>query len=246
MLHVNQLIGFGAGGKSNQVQFVGGKIAAKAGATSGNSTMTINSGLTGGISSSAASGDLVVAAFATVSDQGTDLTLSITDGSVDYTIIGSELYQTDRRDINLRVTRKVIGADTSVTFGPTQSTSYGGTTAVYVFRNVDQSTPIGNVATATGTDSAYANPPSITPTVEAGHIVSVGAAVVEGLLTFSSSDLTDFLQATALSTFYDTALGIGHIDTWTGGPFDAAAFGLSGGDNADWCWAAMSFAINSA
>ena len=46
------------------LQYVGGNTATKAGATSGNSTISLTA-LTGGLSASAAAGDLVIAVFAT-------------------------------------------------------------------------------------------------------------------------------------------------------------------------------------
>lgn len=244
-LKVNQLVGFGAARKGNNLQFVGGKTATKAGAASGNSTLAINSGLTGGIASAAASGDLVVAAFS-VNSSGTDLTLLISDGTTNYTLI-SELYSTGTRDINLRVAYKIIGADTDITFGPTQSTTYAGAMAAYVFRGAATVSPIDGPQTATGTASGYADPPNITPSMSAGYIVCVGGASARNSATaFTSSDLEDFLTAgVAGATLYRTLIGVGHNSTWTGGSFDAAAFGLNVADDNDNAWAAMSFGVKS-
>lgn len=227
----------------NTIQFVGGATASKAGAASGTSTIALNSGLTGGIASSASSGDLVIAVFATGSNA--DRTLSITDGTNPYTLIGSELYSNGTTsDTNLRVAYKFITSDTSVTFDATGNVDDAGAMAVYVFRNVDTTTPLDvTVTTATATGSTKANPPSITPTTAGAFIVCIGAAGhQDGTITFTSSDLTDFLTVGS-NDLYDASLGIGHIDNWTSGPFDAAAFGNSAVGDAISSWAALSLAL---
>jgi hypothetical protein len=227
------------------IEFVGGAIAAKAGATSGNTTIALNSGLTGGIASAVSDGDLVIAAFAT-SSVG-DKTLAITDGSTAYELIGSELWADDNRDANLRVAYKFVSGDTATTFGPTTATADAGTTAVYVFRGVSQITPLDVAAQGIAqSNTARANPPSITPVTPGAFIVCIGAAGTNaGVQTFTSSDLIDFLTIGSDST-YDSTLGIGHKDDWVSGPFDAAQFGFSTTDSTGFAAAAMSIALRPA
>jgi hypothetical protein len=247
-LTVNQLGGFDArqpadAPAGSNIQFVGGATASKLGATSGNSTIALNSGLTGGIASSASSGDFVIGVFGTGSLA--DRTLAITDGSTDYTLIGSELFITNSiGGTNFRVAYKFITGDTTITFGPTGSTSDAGTMAAYVFRGVNVSTPIDvTTTTATQASNSAANPPSITPATDGSYIVCAGSTGhVSGTLTFSSSDLTDFLTIGASDTNM-VSLGIGHKPDWTSGPFDAAAFTHAGGSFG--CWAAMSIALRT-
>jgi hypothetical protein len=245
MLHVNQLIGFGASGRARRpLEFVGGAISAKAGATSGNSTVALDSGLTGGVSSAAEAEDLVIAVFS--SGSTADRTLSITDGTDDYTLIGSELYANDSVDVNLRVAYKFVSGDTAVTFGPTGNADDGGVTAVYVFRGVDQGTPLDvTPTTATGTDTVLANPPAITPVTPGAFIVCVGAgaSLATGSTTFASSDLTGF-RTIYSSDLNDNYLGIGHKNNWVSGAFNAAAFTLAtGSDSSGGSWAALTFSL---
>lgn len=227
------------------IQFVGAATDGKLGATSGTSTIALNSGLTGGIASSVSEGDLVIAVFGTGSTA--NRTLSITDGANAYTLIASELYSNDNVDANLRVAYKFMGStpDTNTTFGPTGNASDAGAMAVYVFRGVDQTTPLDVAAvTATGINGVYADPPSITPSTAGSFIVCVGAgAHFAGTQTYSSSDLTDFISVGGPDDNNDATIGIGHKDDWTSGAFDAAAFTFSSGSNINLSWAAITIAL---
>ena len=229
------------------IQFVGGNTAGKVGAASGNTTIALNSGLTGGIAASVSAGDLVIAAFAVASSG--DVTIAITDGTNPYTLIDSELFANDSTDTNLRVAYKFMGGtpDTTTTFGPTTDAAYAGAMAVYVFRGVDSSTPLDVAAVpATGIDTSRANPAGITPTTAGAFGVFVGAAGhTGGVDTFTSSDLTDFLTVGANDTV-DITIGIGHIDNWTSGEINPAAFGHSQADSVGYSWAAMSIALRPA
>lgn len=241
-------------GLTGGILFVGGAVASKTGATSGDTTIALNSGLTGGIASAAQAGDLVIAAFATGSTA--DRTLAITDGADAYTLIGSELYGNDEEDVNLRVAYKFITSDTATTFGPTGGTSDGGAMAVYVFRNVSGSSPLDVAAqTATGTNTYLCDPPAITPSTAGAIIVVVGAATVgnysDGDPTppeFASTDLTAFLTlASAAEEANTCALGVGHKNDWSSGAFNPAAFTVSNDtDSADNSWAAVTFALRPA
>lgn len=228
------------------IQFVGGKTAAIAGSVSTNTLIAIDSGLTGGIASAAASGDFVIAAYAM---HGSDSTLAITDGTTGYTLIGSELFQTDSDPINLRVAYKFITSDTDTTFGGTGDTARPGMSAIYVFRGVDTVTPMDVAAvTATAANSAQADPPSITPSTSGAFIVAVGAAARSDAssVTFTSSDLTDFLTEYSLSgsSSREVIIGIGQKDDWTSGAFNPAAFSIS--SNANNSWAAVTMALRPA
>jgi hypothetical protein len=245
MLSVNNLVGFGAGGGSSGIQFVGGNTAAKVGDTSGTTTLALNSGLTGGIAAAVSDGDLVIAVFATGSTA--DRTLSITDGTNDYTLIDSELYRSATIDINLRIAYKFVSGDTATTFGTTGNANDAGAMAVYTFRGVDQVTPLDVAATTTtGGFNAIPDPPTITPSTLGAYIVCVGASGHQlGLQTFTSSDLTDFLTVGSDDT-YDATLGIGHKPDWVSGAFNAAQFGLTTSDDGDGARAAVSIALRPA
>lgn len=226
------------------IEFVGAAKAAKIGTTSGNSTIPLASGLTGGIAGSVSEGDLVIAVFATGSTA--NRTLSITTG---YTLIDSELYADDSKDTNLRVMYKFMGStpDTVTTFGPTGSASDAGAMVVYVFRGVDATTPLDVAAvSATGINSPLANPPSITPVTAGAFIVCAGGAGhAENVDTFASSDLTQMFTI-GINDSNDATVGVAHKNDWSSGAFDPAQWTFTGGALTTYSWAAMTIALRPA
>lgn len=230
------------------IQFVGGNIASKLGATSGNSTLALNSGLTGGIASAVSNGDLVIAAFATSS--AADRTLAITDGTNNYTLIASELYANDDLDTNLRVAYKFVSGDTATTFGPTGNADEGGATAVYVFRGVNATTPLDATATtATGTNALQPDPPAITPVTSGAFVVSVGASAhISGTAVYNTpSDLIAFRSVGHSDNYADGTMGIGHKDDWVSGSFNPAAWTHPNNTNTSLAsWAALTLALRPA
>jgi hypothetical protein len=211
-------------------QYVGGNSGAWAGATSGNTTVSLTA-LTGGIASSAQAGDLVIAVYATGSSA--DRTLSITDGSTAYTLIGSELYNNGLFvDANLRVAYKLLtAADASVTFGPTGNTSDAGVAAVYVWRGVNASTPLDIAANQTQS-AAIARPQPVTPVTSGAVIIGiVGAGIPATPSNFSASYLSGFVTRTSSDT-NSAVVGIGYVN-WTGGTYTPAQWTGGGNDAAD-------------
>jgi hypothetical protein len=247
MLRVNQLTGFGAGG-AGVFDFVGASITSKAGAASGDSSMALNSGLTGGIASSVQDGDLVIAMFATAG--GTDRTLAITDGSTGYTLVGTELFSVDDFATNLRVAYKFISGDTATTFGPTLSTNEPGVTAVCAFRAVNLATPLDvTVTTATGANLANPDPPAITPVTSGALILAIGASShVAGTVGFNTpSDLTRFVSL-GRTGGTDVSLGFGQKTDWASGAFNPVQWTLAATNPEPTlsAWAAMTIAIRPA
>jgi hypothetical protein len=230
------------------IQFVGGATAGKLGASSGDTTIALNSGLTGGIASSVSADDLVIAAYATGSDR--DRTLAITDGTTGYTLIDTELFSDDGEDTNLRVAYKFMGGtpDTTTTFGPTGNGQDGGAMAVYVFRGVDLSTPLDVAAVpGTGINTHLVVPPDITPVTTGAYVVIAGGGAHNGGEdTFSSSDLVDFQSVGAPDETNDVSIGIGHIDNWTSGPTNAATWTHMEASTLAFSWAAMTVALRPA
>lgn len=223
--------------------FVGGAVANKAGATSGNSTISLSSGLTGGIASAAQSGDFVIAGYATGS--AADRTLSITDGTNAYSLIGSELYSNGTTyDSNLWVGYKFITNDTTVTFGPTGNAQDGGAMFVHVWRNVNTSTPLDGVTptTATGTGTGKPDGPAITPNTAGAIIIVVGAqaAGTGANFTQSGSELSNFRTTNGVDT-NDGTIGVGSY-AWTSGAFDPVVW-TGGSSNAANAWTALCFAL---
>lgn len=212
------------------IQFVGGAVAGKVGATSGNSTIALNSGLTGGIASAAQAGDFVLAAFAT--GALSDRTLVITDGTNNYTLVGSELYSSASGiDTNLRVAYKFITSDTDTTFGPTQSNDDAGVMAVYVFRGINTTTPLDvTPTTATASFNQRPDPPAITPVTPGAFIVAIGAG--GGLLSPDPFEqnfggtLKGFIKQFQTDT-NNAAMSLGYKDDWVSGSYDPPLWNFS-------------------
>lgn len=223
------------------LQYVGGATATTVGATSGNSTISLTS-LTGGISSSAAAGDIVIAAYA--GGAGGAVTFEITDGTNAYTLIAPQQYSNGSTyDTNLRVAYKIMGSapDTSVTFGPTKWENDAGAMAVHVWRGVDTTAPLDVTPTsATGTASSRPDAPAITPTTPGAIVIAVGGGAAATGAVFTSSDLSNFRTATSADT-HDAMIGIGSY-AWSSGAFDPAKFGGGTTGMGD-SWAAVTLAL---
>lgn len=204
------------------IELVGAAITSRAGATSGTQSIDLTSALSGGLGGSLAEGDVVLA-FSAI---GTTLqpTLSITDGSTDYTLIDTQQYVVGATyDTVLRVAYKRMGAtpDTTVVFGPSGGTSRAQTMGVMVWRGVDPDTLLDvAVQIATATANSRPNPAAITPSTTGAVVVVVGAAGLKTGTNFASADLTDFRTIWQADN-QDSILGFGYHD-WTSGAFDGA------------------------
>lgn len=221
--------------------YVGGNTGTWAGATSGNNNVSLTA-LTGGSDSAAQAGDIVVAAYATSSTANRALTIS--DGTTNYTLAGSELYANDIHDANLRVAYKVLsGADANAVFGPTGNTNEAGAGAVHVWRGIDSTTPLDvTVVTATGIDTGRPNAGTITPAT-AGAIVLVacaGAANIGAAFTQPGSELSNFRSVNS-SGLHSAMIGIGSY-AWSSGAFDPVAW-TGGSATASDSWAAITLAL---
>lgn len=223
------------------IQFVGGRIQAQPGANSGSTNIFLNL-LTGGISSTAVAGDLVVAVYSTGST--VDQTLTIT-GTGAYTTIASELYSNGTSyDTNLLVAYRFITTDTSTSFGASGSAADAAALGVFVWRGVDTTTPLDVAATtATGTGTGRPTPPAITPTTSGAEIVAVGASAAATGAVFTTATLSNFFTVTSPDT-NDANLGFGSFD-WVSGTYTPAQFG-GGTTNAVDSWAALTLALRPA
>lgn len=225
-----------------QLRYVGGNsrtIPASSGATN---TLSLTA-LTGGIGTAARAGDIVIAAFATGSN--TDRTLSITDGTNAYTLIGTELYANGTaNDTNLRVAyKRLTAADATVSFGPTGNTADAGTAVVHVWRGSNAATPLDVAAsTVTGTATGRPNPPSITPVTAGSKIIIIGAAAAATAASFTAAYLSNLVQITNAGAF-DSALAIGSVN-WTSGAYDGAQF-TGGTTGAGDSWASVAIALRN-
>lgn len=222
------------------LQYVGGNSRSIAGSLGTTNTLSLTE-LTGGISSSAANGDLVIAAYAIGANS--DRLLTITDGTSNYTLIGTELSSNGTGyDTNLRVAyKRLTAADATVSFGPTGSTNNAGAAVVHVWRGANAATPLDvTPTTATGTSTGRPDPPSITPVTAGSKIIIVGASSASVTSPFVANYLLNLIQITSAST-YDAAVAIGSVD-WTSGAYNGAQF-TGGTTNSLDSWAALAFAI---
>lgn len=250
MLMVNQLIGFGAGGPlyTGPIQFVGGATASQLGATSGTTSISLTSGLSGGIASFVQNEDFVIAVFGTGSN--TDRTLSITDGTTEYELVTAEISNGITTKSNFRVGYKFVNGDTETVFGPTGATDEAGAMAVYVFRGVNQTTPL-DVTPTTNTQGPMLggniDPPAITPNTAGAYIVvAANSAQTDGVSTLTTSGLTDFITKGQTETSYDTIICIGHKPDWVSGEFTPADITKSGNENNNDAASSVSIALRPA
>jgi hypothetical protein len=199
--------------------------------------------LTGGSDTAPSTGDFIIVHYS-IATASADLAVGAATGG--YTE-QTELFANDSSGTNLAIYTKFAGGtpDTSITLTPPGNSQYAYSGTIWVLRGVDATTPMDvAVATATGTNSALANPPSITPTTSGAWVFGFGSAAEDSLSTaFTSSDLTDFISDLQVDT-NDSVSGSGYIQ-WTSGAVDPAAFSITGGSTLA-SWAAVTMAIRPA
>lgn len=168
-LSVTQLQGFNVSSQGfgvpllpayKQLELVG--YGSAAGSTSAG-TISVNlTTLTGGSSSTAAAGDLVIV-FVNKTDVA-DLAMALSTSG--YTTL-TEQYQNDTRDSNFATFWKIMGPspDTSVAYTASGNNA-GYSMIVYVIRNADQGVPISPIGptTAGGINSSAIDPPALANT----------------------------------------------------------------------------------
>ncbi len=222
--------------QSKGVQYVGGQTASYT-STTGNKV--INFALTGGLASTPAIGDYVFvgvchAALSTLGD------LAPPSGYTEICdLTGNDGWVCDFGFFY----KKLTAADTSVTVAHISNNT---SVVIQVYRGVDPTTPFDvTTTTATGTNTAAANPPSITPTTPGSIVVAIGASGSEynSGVNFTSS-LTSFRtvgQNGGASTNYRSNVGMGY-STWSSGALNPAAFGV-GTDDVQNAWCACTIAL---
>lgn len=218
--------------------YVGGLVNSRAGSTGTSLALSLTA-LTGGISSAAAAGDLVIATCATGSVADRSIGISTPAG---YTEL-QELYSNSTTDTSLSVNWKIMGStpDTSVSCGPSGSTADAITGSVHVWRNIDPDNPFDvTETTATGTGTGRANPAPITPSTPGAIVLGIGAGAAATGAVYTSSDLSNFITRTSADT-YDSFQGIGSY-SWSSGTFDPAQFGGGTTGTGD-SWAAVTLAL---
>ena len=224
------------------VSYVGGQVGSFAGKTS---ATTVTFALTNGSDSKPQAGDLVIVAYSVGSDTSGDVALTIKNASsVDYTLAGSELYQDDSYNSNLRVAYRFMPAtpETTMVLSSTGSTRNAATYTIHVFRNVDSSTPLDVAAVTAGNiNTRLADPGAILPTTSGAWIYVAGGAACATGGNFTAAYLTD-LRVTTSSDTVDSNIASGYV-TWTSGTYNPAAFGGGGTDTTSDSWNAVTLAL---
>jgi hypothetical protein len=205
--------------------YVGGTTG---GGTGASYTVSLNGTLTGGSDSSPSQGDIVLVAAGHGATASSAPTCSgNTMGA--YTGVHNALYSNDTWDTNFRTFYMIQGAtpDITLTIARTNNTTYGGATAVHVWRNVDQSTPIDITPTTNSANNQSASRPdapvSNTPTMAGAIIIAAGT----GMQTTAGSAFTIPANMTnGQSAFFDGS-------TSDAGTFIASAVWTSGTFNPD-------------
>lgn len=187
-----------------------------------------------------AEGDYIVVTMERTSTSNlSSSTVSPTTGQ-GYTIAGTDLYANDTYDCNFAVNYKRMGAtpDTNVTL---PGTGGGGmSVTIFALRGIHASNPLDvAVTTATGTNSALPNPPSITPVTAGAQITVHGGGASEEVFT-NPGDLDTatnrFRSAGILgATSGMSATGVGIKSDWSSGAFDPATWGGTTSTNRSWC-----------
>ena len=218
------------------------------GSTSGVGTATGYSvsltGLTGGIASAPAAGDLVVvmSAFGNTASSAPNISGNSTGA---YTGIGTAIHANDTWDTEAQPFYAVMGGtpDTSLSVTRTNNAAYGGSTVVHVWRGVDDLAAFIGVTQTSGNNGCVINPPAYNPAVADALIIAGGA----GTMAATSSPYTDFagmdnfVTTKGDGTTSDCAAALASY-LYTGVSYDPPA--ISGGTTSNSSsWAGYTFAF---
>jgi hypothetical protein len=207
------------------IEYVGGTSNTGTGASI---NLTVNSGLTGGIGSAAAPGDIIVVFWGFGGTTNATMTVSSPAG---YSVI-SDLYSNDTWDSNFGFAYKVQGStpDTTVTVNSSNSASYGGGAVAMVFRGVEPTNPLDQTTatnSASNQSSSAADPPSITPQTPGAWVVAggIGMQTTAGaaFTTPANMDTTDAISVKSDGTTSDAGVFGAYYSGWTSGAFDPNA-----------------------
>lgn len=176
--------------------------------------------LTGGLSSSAASGDIVIVSFANV--YGTFASMNVSG----YTYI-NQRYENDTRDTNAAAFYKILTGtpDTQVNVYDDNG-GLSGVCAVHVWRGVDTTTPMDVTPLSNGGgNTGIPDPSAITPVTAGAYVIAIGigtsnttrtptAPTGYSNLVFKSNLVSGISQTIAFCS-----------KAWTSGAEDPGAFG---------------------
>ncbi len=229
-------------GGNGVISYVGGQAGGRVGATT---STVVNFSFTGGSDSTPQPGDLVVVAITVGVVDSNPTQAPITE---DYTSLTQLNNVSGAYDIVLHVAYKRMGAvpDTSVTLRSTGSALNAQHWTIQCFRDVSSASPMDvTPVSATGTGTARADPPSITPITDGAWVVICGGGAAPGgrLANYvaPTNFSTNFLTGFATDS-YCAISGSGYWDGWTSGAVNPDQY--TGGSNvSDESWAAYTIAL---
>lgn len=218
--------------------YVGGVTASG----TGNTYVVDLTALAGGAGASPQENDIVVVVtgFSSASDlnPGVD--------QVDYTQVFNG-YANDTRDANMAVAWKRMGAvpDTTVRVYGSGSASYGGVTAVHVWRGADPDSSFDATPTSvSGTNSAQADAPSITTETPSAIVLAcmLSTGDTTPLAKTVPAGMGNFVTASGAGSTSSAIAGIASVSVETPTAYNPAAW--SGGESTTSdSWLAVSLAI---
>jgi hypothetical protein len=138
--------------------------------------------------------------------------------------------------------------DTNVSIPAAAATTNGVAYAIFVFRDVDPTTPLDVTTTvASAGNTGKANAPQITPATPGAWIVAAGGAAVAAGAVFTnpgglSATTNHFRSATITTTTNDANVCMGIKTDWASGAFDPTVFGGSTTTNTG-SWGAASLVL---
>jgi hypothetical protein len=212
-------------------QYVGGQGVNLVGTTS---STNITFALTGGIAATPSTDDIVILVFGTASNTDRRATIFPVKGSdaANYTQISST-YVNGTNDTNAFFGYKFMGAtpDTGINLpAGTGNAADGGGVTIHVWRGISTSSPLeGGTKATSGGSTALANPPAASiNTAGAITIVATASGHTGGSDTYSSTQLSNFINGSGSDTF-DSSVGMG---SYSGaGPFDPSPFTFTQADS---------------
>lgn len=220
------------------IQYVGGKTAGNGGSTT--SWTTDLTGLSGGLSSTPSSGDLVILSYSVASTGSVAVAVQNATGQ-SWNTVASLFANSSGKDTNLFVAYSILSAgfSSTVTLDSTGSTSNAAAVAIQVFRGA--AAPVLPAQTNLLTTSVLADPPSITPSLAGSWVVAVGGGASTRIsATYTSSDLSGFITL-GLNSLNDAVVGSGYVASDQ--TFNPAQFGFTAADATTFSSAAVTVEI---
>jgi hypothetical protein len=220
----------------------------------GQLTLSLNGTLAGGVASSPSQGDLIIGIAGCSSYLDAPLSLS-GNQSGSYTE-HCDLFTDGSRDSNLGIYSKFAGAtpDTTITSAGNQtgSDNHKSLLGAIVLRNVHADILDVAIATATGTGTYKANPPSVSPASSGSWILPIGLGThvrtggPSQQPTMSGIDTLLYgYSYQEVEAEYILSLLVGKVE-WVSGALDAPAWTCSDADHANNSWCAATLVIKKA